>query len=291
MKFEERNEFAKKIAEIDADRKRLIALVTEPIRVPAPKIEISSFNLPSIDFSVFQPPIIDYPRLAAQLNQITTFKIPDISFPKIEIPEIDYERIEEITNDNSKFGWTLTGEMSLGDYLEDDMIGTSQKEKDDYFYEYYSKNDWKNFGYTKNQIIENIEPRWHDLIQDCFDSFEDDKYKLVIPTLFTIIEGEMSFVFDSPLGSGPIIKMMVTQAENEESKLKQISLYSVVHSMTDGLFGSLSFAKDRNDLVNRHRVLHGRDEPKHWQKVDALRLFNVISSLQFIKDLLNENKE
>lgn len=276
MTPEEIDKSLRKIRAIELERKELMKSISKPFL----QIDHPIFALPKIDFSIFQPYNIDF----------SVFKFPNVSFPKIDFPEIDYERIREITDDNSKFGWTLTGEMSFGDYLEDDLVGVSAAEKDEYFYTYYSKNDWEHFGYMKKEILEEIEPRWIDLIQECFESFGNDKYKIIIPTLFTIIEGEMSFVFQSHDGSNAIIKRMETEADNVDSKMKQISLYSVVHSMKDQLFGSFSFAEDRNDLINRHRVLHGRDIPSHWQKVDALRLLNVISSLQFIKDILKEKE-
>lgn len=281
LKSEDMDYILNKVGEEEANKRRFIEAAINSL----PKIEIPSFRLPDIDFSLFQPQI-NIPHLVTHLNQYATFKIPNITFPEIEIPEIDYERIEIITNDNSKYGWTLTGEIGIGEYLEDDLMGATQEEKDEYFYEHYSKNDWENFGHTKNAISSNIEPRWYNLIQDCFDSFEDDKYRLAIPTLFTIIEGEMSYVFQSHQGSYNLIQLIEKKAKNEEAEMKQIALYSVVHSMQDQLFGSHKFYEERNQLINRHWILHGRDEPNQWQKVDVLRLFNVISSLQFIKDIL-----
>lgn len=281
---EEKEAIFERYREMEAQRREFIQKATNPF----PKIEIPRFNLPEIDTSFLEPIRAFHSNLTGFLNQYAEFKIPDISFPKIEFPEIDYDRIKKITDDNSKYGWTLTGEMGMANYLDDDMVGTSQKEKDDYFYEFYSQDDWAYFNHTKESILENIEPRWHDLIEECFHSFEADRYKLVIPTLFTIIEGEMSYVFKSHQGSRGLIEKMEKRAESEESKLKQIALYSVVHSMDEELFGSHKFNKDRKELINRHWILHGRDKPNEWQKVDALRLINVISSLQFIKEILKE---
>lgn len=277
MSIEKMHEVLDQIKKVEEQYIRALKLFsTANIEIPVPQI-----TLPNLDFS---------PNLALPEIKLPIFEIPDFEFPNIHIPEIDFERIKKNTKDNSKHGWTLTGEIGIGDYLNDDLLGATQKEKDEYFLHYYSTNNWENFNHTKAAILEDIEPKWHDLIQECFECFENDKYKLVIPTLFTIIEGEMSFVFKSHLGSGNLIQMMEKKAKNEESIYEQISLYSIVHSMRNRLFGSLDFAGERNELINRHRTLHGRDDPKHWQKVDALRLFNVISSLQFIKDILTEKE-
>lgn len=286
MTPEEREEFNKKMSEFSNQHKNLIDEFLKSV----PKFELPDFTfpLPNIDLPVFPMPKIEIPSFIPPNFDFSMFQIPNITFPKFEFPEIDYERLEDITNDNSKYGWTLTGEMSLGDYFEDELISLSHEQKDEYFHTYYSKNDWEHYKNMKGLVIDNIEPRWTELIQDCFDSFENDKFRLVIPTLFTIIEGEMSFAFQSHQGSNDLIQLVDKKAKNEKSKLMQISLYSVVSSMKKQLFLSHKFYDDRNGLINRQWILHGRDDPNHWQKVDALRLFNVLSSLQFIKDNLQE---
>lgn len=263
MTPEEREEFIKRLREIK--------------KIPKFKLSMPKFEV--------QMPKLEIPKFRLQ-----KFKIPDIRLPKIEFPEIDYEKIEEITNNNSKVGWTLTDEMTLIDYLKKDMIGTTKEEKDQYFSNYYYKNDKEHFERMKNNILKNIESKWIELIDDSFESFENDKYKLVIPVLFTVIEGQMSFLFAPDKKFTKIIEIMETKAKNEEYKSKQISLYSVLNSMKDQLFGHAPFSQERKELINRHWVLHGRDNPNEWEKVDALRLFNVISSLQYIKNILKEEQ-
>lgn len=39
----------------------------------------------------------------------------------------------------------------------------------------------------------------------------------------------------------------------------------------------------RESMINRNWILHGRDNPALWKKADALRLLNVLSTIQFIK--------
>jgi hypothetical protein len=41
-------------------------------------------------------------------------------------------------------------------------------------------------------------------------------------------------------------------------------------------------------LVNRNWVLHGRDNPSLWKRVDALRLFNAIITLTVLSFLVEE---
>lgn len=215
---------------------------------------------------------------------LSVFDIPNFTLPPIEFPKIDYEHIEKNTNDNSNFGWTLTREISTFEYLDNDLLDLSLKDKDEYFYGYYSKNDWEHYRLMRESLLESVDPKWQDLMIDCFDSFEQDKYRMVIPLLFSIIEGESANIFGTNKVGGPLITFMKTQVSSEQDKFTQIAIYSLTRFMKKQLFTFHEFDKYRRPVINRNWVLHGRDDPKHWQKVDALRLFNVLSTLQLVKE-------
>lgn len=215
---------------------------------------------------------------------LSVFDIPNFTLPPIEFPKIDYEHIEKNTNDNSNFGWTLTREISTFEYLDNDLLGLSLKDKDEYFYGYYSKNNWEHYRLMKESLLESVDPKWQDLMADCFDSFEQDKYRMVIPLLFSIIEGETAKIFKTNEYGGRLINFMKTQVSSEQDKFTQIAIYSLNNFMRKQLFRTHDFNKDRKPVINRNWILHGRDDPKHWRKVDALRLFNVLSTLQLVKE-------
>ncbi len=215
---------------------------------------------------------------------LSIFDIPNFTLPPIEFPKIDFERIEKITNDNSTLGWTLTREISTFEYLDDDLLDLSLKEKDKYFYHYYSKSDWENYHLMKESLLESVDPKWQDLMVDCFDSFEQGKYKMVIPLLFSIVEGESAKIFGTHKVGGPLVTFMKKQVSSDQDKFTQIAIYSLTRFMKKQLFIYHEFDKYRKPVVNRNWVLHGRDDPKHWKKVDALRLLNVLSTLQLVKE-------
>lgn len=215
---------------------------------------------------------------------LSIFDIPSFTLPPIEFPRIDYDSIEKITNDNSNFGWTLTREINTLEYLDDDLLNLSLKEKDEYFYDYYSKNDWELYHLMKDSLLESVDSKWKELMEDCFDSFEQNKYRMVIPLLFSIVEGESANIFRTHKVGGPLVTFMTTQVSSEQDKFTQIAIYSLTRFMKKQLFTFHEFDKYRKPVINRNWVLHGRDDPKHWQKVDALRLFNVLSTLQLVKE-------
>lgn len=176
---------------------------------------------------------IEIPKFVTPKLITATYKIPQIVMPKITFPrlKIDYERIETITNDNSNYGWTLTREISIFEYLNDDLLNTALEEKDEYFYNYYSKNDWQHYYLMKESLLESVDAKWLDLMNDCFDSFEQNKYKMVIPILFSIIEGESAFIYQTDMLGGRLIQFMKSQVSTEQDKFTKIAIYSLTNCM------------------------------------------------------------
>lgn len=217
-------------------------------------------------------------------KSIFNFEMPVMEFPLIEV---DYDRIEKIINQNSRYGWTLTQEIEFSYYFKDKLLNSSFNQIDTHFYNFYSQNDWAFYQHTKKLILETIDPKWIELLNECFDSFEQDKYKSIIPTLFSIIEGETAFIYGTTDVGKDLFETMKTETRNIEHELTKLTIYSLAEFMRWQLFGYQEFSKSRKSVINRNWVLHGRDDPIYWHKVDALRLINILSTVQLVK----ENKD
>ncbi|MFC0417726.1 hypothetical protein ACFFHH_20160 [Cytobacillus solani] len=223
--------------------------------------------------------------------ELPPFELPKIELPVINIPEINYERICKITKSNSKFGWTLTSEMSIGDYLNGELVDANMNQVDSYFYNYYTYKDeelgdvfYKN---VKNSIIGNIEKKWIDLLKECFTCYDSGLFKVAIPNLMLVIEGEISSIANSNLIGKKLIKYWKRDFKTKSSQIDAIILYSIFHFLQDSLFLSKDFSEDRPDIINRNWILHGRDNPEQWTKKDYFRLVNTLSSLQFVKEIMD----
>jgi hypothetical protein len=59
------------------------------------------------------------------------------------------------------------------------------------------------------------------------------------------------------------------------------------------VFSAGNFDKNttRFPIINRDWVLHGRDNPSNWNRVDSLRLFHAIHSILELGFLLEEPEE
>ena len=76
--------------------------------------------------------------------------------------------------------------------------------------------------------------------------------------------------------------ILESKVVNDDETYKKIAVISLYRFLREELFSSHKFGKDRKELINRNWILHGRDDPKYWTKVDALRLINVLSSVEFV---------
>lgn len=289
MTTEERKELYEDLTEyVNEQNKMLQTLATGLFQTQFSKIEIPKLKIPTeiLQASNMMLPTIELPKLIFPEIDLFHFRLPEFNFPKIEFPklELDFERIEKTIDHNSKYGWTLTREMDFYSYTNEDLLNLTQIQKDKHFYCYYSKDDWKHYHYMKDSLLESIDPKWSELLGDCLECFEQDKYKLIIPTLFSIIEGESALIYKSDEVGSSLIKFMKAEATSERNKLTQIAIYSLTKCMKKQLFLYHQFHQNRGSIINRNWVLHGRDDPRHWEKVDALRLINVLSTLQLVKE-------
>jgi hypothetical protein len=226
-------------------------------------------------------PKIVFPEVEIPRFEFPKFKLPEIDFPELEIND---ENIEAITEYNSSHGWTLTGEMDIVFYLDEKLLLLNQYKLDDLFVDYYESDSKKNYLITKTTIFDGIDEQWKSVLNDCFELYEQDKYKVIIPMLISIIEGEISKIADSVMVGRRLFEDWEKQIISEKQKVELIINHTLYQYLSKDLFGSKKFIEERGSMLNRHWVLHGRDNPDYWTKADALKLINVLSTLQFIKD-------
>ncbi|PGA03597.1 hypothetical protein [Bacillus mycoides] len=198
----------------------------------------------------------------------------------------------------SKKGWTFPQMMShsMIAYLANIE---SHKELEREFEEFYSTNG--NYAKMKQDILTHeFILGWKELLEQCFENYEKEQYYIAIPSLFIIIEG-LAHMLVSPKFQKYRKFSNRTNLRNQYEKVKQdvahddiyIIIYVSVLELFNEVFKSGNFDKnpERYPIINRDWVLHGRDIPSNWKRVDALRLFNVIYSITSLDVLLEESEE
>ncbi|MBQ4899345.1 hypothetical protein KB559_10900 [Paenibacillus sp. Marseille-P2973] len=228
---------------------------------------------------------------------LNTFKesIASLSIPKIELPQFPklsgfewdefYKEFEEECKSNAKHGWCLSAEMDIPDYRRIGSSEDNQKTKDYLFTELFEVNDFELYNYEKNSIINESSNGWQEFYKDCFHSIENGRLMVAIPSLMMVIEHELSNGIDIDLSGKPLVRSVKSsiEQEREPGKFTTIIATSLFSLLENGIF-ERGITGPRSELINRNRVLHGRDDPSKWTKTDAYRLITIISALKMLKD-------
>ncbi|MCZ4248888.1 hypothetical protein O2313_15300 [Bacillus amyloliquefaciens] len=197
---------------------------------------------------------------------------------------VDYEMLGKIINHNSLNGWTITADISTDLYFDQNNLLLTSNQLDIRFATYYEKDDCRELRRLKESLLNNENSKWNNLLDISFDLYHTKKYKISIPALIAIVEGEMSELIDSDKFGKYLFRDFKTQID-EKDKFLAYASYSMYTFLTEALFKKHSFEDVRTEIINRNWVLHGRDDPNEWTKIDLLRLWNTIGSIRFLKEM------
>ncbi|WP_313427642.1 hypothetical protein [Siminovitchia terrae] len=205
------------------------------------------------------------------------------------IPKPQQEIIDHVVS----CGWTIPSFTFSDFYSDEDILQLSKAEIDEQMYQLYMEDDKYLLLETIDFILEEIDPKFKTIIKSCFDLFETEHYRVAIPSLIPIIEGELSNLanFKDAFSFRPKIKKFLGYEEMEQKGVKEgglISIYSLAFYIDEVLFKKNDFSREFGN-INRHRVLHGWDDPNNWTKIDVIRLFHTILTIQMVKyDIADE---
>ncbi|WP_017152746.1 hypothetical protein [Bacillus bingmayongensis] len=214
-----------------------------------------------------------------------------------------FEKWIEPAKKLGKYGWTLSGQMDWRRFEEISKIKEVAEidKKFEYYYEKYEVyNTIKDDLLKKEHLI-----KWRGLLQQCFSCYEKGDYYITIPSLFSVIEGltfelikkETKLTSNSDIASQKR-KLWRRTFKGIDINAEYKGYYSALHvSAYTFISETFSFGDlekenpQRPPVINRNWVLHGRDNPFEWSKMDALRLINAIHTLSDLEFLLEEVEE
>lgn len=211
---------------------------------------------------------------------------------------IDWEQVEErwilIAENTGENGWTIPLNMNLDRLFSLTEIN-KKEEIDKIFMDFFA--DQENYQSMKKDILANESLQdFHVLLVQCFDSYEREDFLIAIPSLFSIVEGYANELI--------IDQFKKTSDYNPKKRVSLPNKYKQVHKQNDSSFKDIVYISalifleksfdqnafnddplkdNRPMIINRHRVLHGRDNPALWTKVDAICLFNAIATLSSLE--------
>lgn len=179
----------------------------------------------------------------------------------------------------AKNGWTIPPHTTMRESHEM-MNGKNKDEMDKEFELHYSLTE--NYGELKRKLTSNVfKGNWKELLEQCFDNYERGSFKIAIPCLFLILEGVVFTIVKDQSWKKAFVEVGKQIDKGSIERPVYISVKEFVFNSYS--YGNFDNATERPSLINRSWVLHGRDDINEWQKVDALRLFNALYSLAFLK--------
>jgi len=184
---------------------------------------------------------------------------------------------------NAKYGWTMAHQITLAKYFDTRDLEDCLDAFDSYFVSCYEENNQRLYQEQRNINLFEIDIKQRRILEQCYTAYEQEMYQIVIPSLLLLIEGVMAHLLDTNAFGGKLKEELkkLTDVDRELDDRESI-LYSTTVFITDHLFKKHDFLQERLEIINRNWILHGRDDPSKWTKADALRLFNVLSSLLFV---------
>ena len=189
--------------------------------------------------------------------------------------QLTLEDLEKACELFAKYGWTLPMDSQPGEVL--DLVDSCSEENiDNYFYKFYTENNNENLLAIFEEIQENEAIiKWKRLMNECILAYKSELYLVTIPSLISIIEGLISTFMDNPnsIRIMNVCKDMTTK-HNGYHRLLWVS----IHNFIQNLFEKQNFNGMRPGLINRHWILHGRDETT-WRDLDAIKLFVAVHAL------------
>lgn len=189
-----------------------------------------------------------------------------------------YEALERLAEN----GWTLPREMMFGVPIT--LCGKTPAELDDFFTQTLSENNFKLLNEQLDDLVEAPEmQKWASLLEQIRESIIKGNHLITVPALLTILEGYATIhVLRSSAAKNA--KNIATQFRDAElhkaDVLRSLPAISNLRFL-ERLFSSVSFSQDPPGGLNRHWVLHGRDECS-WTLADALRLVNALGTLKWL---------
>jgi len=201
-----------------------------------------------------------------------------------ELLGVDTSRnLEQELVDASKklagFGWTIPQAMSPREFFHISALD-DEGTIDARFLNFYQRSG--NSTLLGAAIGSSRFIRWRPLLRECYESYEDRRFLICIPSLITVLEGAIAlpeglrFIHDSEREA-----FFQNRIAGCGADMLPRALWESVHVFMSRLFQRADFAGMRPLSLNRHWILHGRDLPD-WGQADAVRLFQALSTLSLI---------
>jgi hypothetical protein len=178
--------------------------------------------------------------------------------------------------DLGRRGWTFPMLMAVTDTPTFLARVREIDDLDSLFEDFYGK-DSKTSRLFDDLLEADALLRWRPLLRECIESFNDNRFLIVVPSLLLIFEGVLALAAKSFNRKVKIDKLSSDRLKGAEDGHESVS-WGSIRGFGSELFRPHDFAKEAPGRLNRNWVLHGRS-PANWTRPDCLRLFQAIHTV------------
>lgn len=174
-------------------------------------------------------------------------------------------------------GWTLPMWLTPVE-LEEILAAARTRDIDEVFVDYYESDGGGPLAALHSSIRRqrSLEP-WRPLVEECLAAFDDDLYRVIVPSVLTVIEGALIALAKAPRAKDPKQPVKAALHSTRDGSVVRAAWISI-DGFVSGLYKSHPFGRGAPDTLNRHWIMHGR-AGSEWGRVDALRLFQAVDTI------------
>lgn len=190
-----------------------------------------------------------------------------------------------------EYNWAMTMNMTPSEYTKPFFQKMSEKEVNDYFICYFSKEEI--LESEINSLKDILGSGWEKTLDEVHQYILGDNFRIVIPLLVTGIEkGIKNLIAKDDEHSklyGRSLTDKITKHLSEVKDKNQNHLYVVKFAEVVDVLYKQRFLKSPvsayNEVegLNRNLIGHGNHDPDLWEKKHVYQLIAFLSSLEFIK--------
>ncbi|MGH7814846.1 MAG: hypothetical protein ACREQI_12680 [Candidatus Binataceae bacterium] len=228
-------------------------------------------------------------RIAAETT-LSVARVADASVGSLPSILAAMDRFYEHTNQAfaageafAEYAWTIPLQATPDELF--DLAGKihDAESADNAFAEFYSEDDFARLSSLEQGLLESGDLQSHrPLLQEAILDLKDQRYRVCAMALLPMIEGLFASKFSEPHFESKSQRRRFFDdhvAAQLNGSLTE-SLWRSVKRVTEVLFQASSFDDDTNrpTIINRHRVLHGRDVPQD-SLTDCIRLLHALDTI------------
>jgi hypothetical protein len=167
-------------------------------------------------------------------------------------------------------GWTVPPSCTPGDVVA--LSRLSGENVDAWMVAHYATRTM-----DAAEFIEEYVPRTRPLATQAASAVQRGEHALAIPSLLSMIEGGIA-----ALTTSHSVGKLRDELKDYSSHFAKNPIFVLSDSLSrvfgEQLWKSAPFGGARPNLINRHWVLHGRDDPAAWTVVDAYKTLNALTT-------------